>query len=136
MRKMGLDLGDVRIGIALSDSMCIIASAYETYKRNKEIDDLKYIDKIIKEKDVDVVVVGLPLNMDGTFGDRAAKCKDFADKLAEFTKKKVVLQDERLTTVAAQKLLINSDVRREKRKQVVDKVASAIILQSYLDCIK
>lgn len=133
MRKMGIDLGDVRIGIALSDAMQIIASAYETYKRVNDEVDLKHINDIISEKEVDTVVIGYPVNMNGSIGDRAKKAEEFAKKLENFCKIKVVLQDERLSTVSAQKLLINSDVRREKRKEVVDKIASAIILQTYLD---
>lgn len=133
MRKMGIDLGDVRIGIALSDTMQIIASAFETYKRVSDEVDLNHINDIISDKEVDTVVIGYPVNMDGTIGDRAKKAEEFAKKLEDFCKIKVVLQDERLSTVSAQKLLISSDVRREKRKEVVDKIASAIILQTYLD---
>ena len=130
---MGIDLGDVRIGIALSDTMQIIASAFETYKRVSDEVDLNHINDIISDKEVDTVVIGYPVNMDGTIGDRAKKAEEFAKKLEDFCKIKVVLQDERLSTVSAQKLLISSDVRREKRKEVVDKIASAIILQTYLD---
>ena len=133
MRKMGIDLGDVRIGIALSDTMQIIASAFETYKRVSDEVDLNHINDIISDKEVDTVVIGYPVNMDGTIGDRAKKAEEFAKKLEDFCKIKVVLQDERLSTVSAQKLLISSDVRWEKRKEVVDKIASAIILQTYLD---
>ena len=133
MRKMGIDLGDVRIGIALSDTMQIIASAFETYKRVSDEVDLNHINDIISDKEVDTVVIGYPVNMDGTIGDRAKKAEEFAKKLEDFCKIKVVLQDERLSTVSAQKLLISSDVRRKKRKEVVDKIASAIILQTYLD---
>ncbi len=133
MRKMGIDLGDVRIGIALSDTMQIIASAFETYKRVSDEVDLNHINDIISDKEVDTVVIGYPVNMDGTIGDRAKKAEEFAKKLEDFCKIKVVLQDERLSTVSAQKLLISSDVRREKRKEVVDKIASAIILQTYLN---
>ena len=108
-------------------------SKIETYKRVNDEVDLKHINDIISEKEVDTVVIGYPVNMDGSIGDRAKKAEEFAKKLENFCKIKVVLQDERLSTVSAQKLLINSDVRREKRKEVVDKIASAIILQTYLD---
>lgn len=132
MRIMALDLGDTRIGIALSDTLKIIANGYETYTRKKNDDDFKYIADLIKEKEVDTVVLGLPVNMDGTLGDRADKTKQFAEKLKEYFDVKIVYQDERLTTVSAERALLEADMRRDKRKQVIDMVAATIILQSYM----
>ncbi len=134
MRKMSLDLGDRRIGIALSDLMGIIASGYETYTRcGNAQKDLDYIVSLIKEKQVDTVVLGLPVNMDGTEGERALLSREFGEKLKALVDVKVDFLDERLTTVSAERLLISADVRREKRKTVIDKIAATIILQDYLD---
>lgn len=133
MRKMCLDYGDVRIGIALSDPMGIIANGLETYIRKDEQTDLEHIVQLIKDNSVDTIVIGLPINMDGTSGDRVSVTKTFGEKLAGLTSAKVVYMDERLSSVSAEKLLIEADVRRDKRKQVIDKLAATIILQNYLD---
>ena len=133
MRKIGLDVGDVRIGVAVSDLLGMIANPYETYVRKSIEDDIEHFNKIKTEQNADTFVVGLPLNMDGTAGDRVAKTKEYVEKLKEKIDAKFVYQDERLTTVQAERMLIDADVRRDKRKKVVDKVASCIILQAYLD---
>lgn len=133
MRKMCLDYGDVRIGIALSDPMGIIANGLETYIRKDEQTDLEHIVQLIKDNSVDTIVIGLPINMDGTSGERVSVTKTFGEKLAGLTSAKVVYMDERLSSVSAEKLLIEADVRRDKRKQVIDKLAATIILQNYLD---
>ena len=136
MRKMALDVGDARIGIATSDPMGIIAGPGETYKVTGDSDkDFRYFADYAKNKECDLIVIGLPLNMDGTEGDRAIKTRAFAEAFSAYTPIKIVFQDERLSTVSAEKMLIESGVRREKRKNVVDKVAASIILQSYLDRI-
>ncbi|MBO5925836.1 MAG: Holliday junction resolvase RuvX [Clostridia bacterium] len=137
MRKMALDIGDVRIGIATSDPMGIIASGYETYNRKGKSDEevADYMVEFAKANAVDTIVVGLPLNMDGTSGERVQIVKGLASLIAERTDIKIVYQDERLTTVTAERMLIEADMRRDKRKQVVDKVAASIILQCYLDRI-
>lgn len=135
MRKIGVDLGDVRIGIALSDTMGIIASPYETYQV-KGIDiDAKYIADLSVKQACDTIVIGHPINMDGTKGPRAIKAEQFAEKLRTLTNIKVVLQDERMTTITAERYLIEADMRRDKRKNVIDKVAACIILKQYLDRI-
>ena len=133
MRKLGIDYGDARLGFALSDPMGIIASPLEVYQRRGEENDFKYIAELIKAKEVDTAVIGLPVNMDGSSGDRAQKSKDFGDKLKAKCGVKVEYIDERLTTVSAERYLIEGNVRREKRKEVIDKIAAQIILQSYLD---
>ena len=135
MRKMALDYGEVRIGIAFSDMLNIIASSYETYTRRDLESDLDYLAKLAKEKEVDEIVIGLPKNMDGTEGERAMATREFGDKLQEATKLKIKYFDERLTSVSAEKLLIEADMRREKRKQVIDKISATIILQNYLDML-
>lgn len=135
MRIMALDLGDSRIGVAFSDPMHIIANGYETYSREKTDADFEHIVSLVKEKDVGVVVIGLPINMDGTMGERVDKSKLFGEKLKTLLPENVKIDymDERLTTVSAERMLIDADVRRDKRKTVIDKIAATIILQSYLD---
>lgn len=134
-RVMALDFGDARIGIAMSDIMKIIANGYETYKRINEEKDLQYIAGLVKPNMVDEIVFGLPINMDGTEGERVLKTRDFAEKLQNLVPNvKISFQDERLTTVTGERMLIEAGVRREKRKGVIDKIAATIILQQYLDC--
>lgn len=132
-RLMGIDYGDVRIGIAFSDLLQIICSPYETYVRINENDDLQYLVNLINKQDVETVVFGLPLNMDGTEGDRAIKTREFAYKLASLVNVKIAFYDERLSSVEAEDLLINAKVKRQDRKKLIDKVAAQIILESYLN---
>ena len=132
-RILGVDYGDVRIGLALSDLTRTIASPYETYTRTNTSKDLQYLADLIKEKQVEVVVFGLPLNMDGSEGVRVEKTKAFAYKLAELAKVKITFNDERLSSVSAENILLSADVSRAKRKKVIDKLAATIILQEYLD---
>ena len=133
MRKMALDYGEVRIGIAFSDILNIIANGYETYTRKNLEADLDYLNKLVKEKEVYTIVLGLPINMDGTEGERAIATRQFGDLLANKTGLVVKYLDERLTSASAERMLIEADMRREKRKQVIDKMAAVEILQSYLD---
>ena len=133
MRIIALDIGDVRIGVAVSDLMRIIANPRETYVRTDEDADIAYFIELAKKEEADTFVVGLPINMDGTEGPRVEICRAFGEKLREKSGLKVEYQDERLTTVTAERMLIEADVRREKRKQVIDKVAATIILESYLN---
>ena len=134
-RKVALDVGDVRIGVAVSDMLGITANPRETYLRKGKTfeDDINYFVKYAKEEDADAFVIGLPMNMDGTEGPRAEVTREFGEALKEASGLQVIYVDERLTTVSAERMLIGADVRREKRKQVIDKVAATIILQSYLD---
>ena len=131
-RKMGVDYGDKRIGIALSDLLCIISSPYEVYQNKGEEDALKHLDKIIKDNDVDEVAFGLPLNMDGSEGERAKIHREFGEKLAQYSGVKVFYIDERLTSAEAEDILVSSGVRREKRKKLIDKISAQLILQSYI----
>ena len=135
-RKMGIDYGDVRIGIAMTDALCIISSPFEVYKNKGEQDTLNHIANLIKQYDVDEVAMGLPLNMDGTEGERALLHRAFGEKLAQLSNVKVAFIDERLTSAEAEEILISSGVRREKRKELIDKISAQIILQTYIDMNK
>lgn len=132
-RVMALDYGDVRIGIALSDVTRFLASGYENYTRKGLEEDCRHIVDIVVQNNVKIIVLGLPLNMDGSEGDRVEKTREFADVLGTFTDAKIEYLDERLTSVSAEKILISADVSRKKRKQVLDKLSATIILQDYLD---
>ncbi len=135
MRIMALDVGDVRIGIALSDPLKITAQGLETLTRTNNKKDYQYIWQLIEDKEVSELVVGLPKNMNGAIGPQGEKVKTFVEELLKYKDAdlKVIYVDERLTTVTAEKTLIAGDVSRKKRKQVVDKLAATVILQSYLD---
>ena len=135
-KVMGLDFGDVRIGVALSDPSRFLASGYETYTRKTTEKDLEHLAQIIADNKVKKVVFGLPLNMDGTKGVRVEKTEAFADKLKAKCNVEIDYYDERLSSVTAEEILIEAGVRREKRKEVIDKLAATIILQSYLDKFK
>lgn len=134
MRILGLDIGSVRIGIAQSDELEIIASPLEVYKRTNSINnDAKYISSIISKNNIGKVVVGLPLKMDGSSSTSVDMVNEFIEKMKKFTDVEFVMQDERFSTVSASKMLIEGNVRRENRKGMVDKIAATIILQNYLD---
>lgn len=133
MKIVALDIGTVRIGVAASDIMEIIASAYTVYKRKDFKSDINGIAKIINDLQAGQVVIGLPLKMDGTEGQSVTMAKDFGEELSKFISVPIVYQDERLSTVTAQKILIESGMRREKRKDKVDSLAATIILQTFLD---
>ena len=124
----------VRIGIAKSDELEIIASPLEVYKRTNSINnDAKYIAKLVESKNIGLIVVGLPLKMDGTSGSSVDMVNEFVEKIKKFTNAPIVMQDERFSTVSATNILLEGNVSREKRKGVVDKLAATIILQSFLD---
>jgi len=132
-RVMALDYGEVRIGIALSDPTRFLASGYENYDRKNLELDCQHIAQIVKDNNVKVIVLGLPINMNGTIGTRVEKTYEFAENLSKYTDAKIEYLDERLTSVSAEKILISADVSRKKRKQVLDKLSATIILQDYLD---
>ncbi|NLT18347.1 MAG: Holliday junction resolvase RuvX [Clostridiales bacterium] len=137
MRKMALDIGDVRIGVATSDPLGVIASGYKTLYR-KEIENIYgEVLGICQKESVDTIVIGLPRNMDGTNGNRAEISLKFGEELKKLSgdKIKIVYMDERLTSVQAERILISSGVRRDDRKKVIDKVAATIILETYLNKI-
>ena len=138
MRVIGLDYGTKTVGVAVSDALGITAQGIETITRkesNKLRQTLARIEEIIAEYEVGTIVVGLPKNMNNTLGERAEDCQEFADKLERRTGLPVVMWDERLTTVAADRTLQETGVRRENRKAVIDQVAAVFILQGYLDYV-
>ncbi|ANE47214.1 Holliday junction resolvase [Paenibacillus swuensis] len=135
MRILGLDYGDKTIGVALSDELGWTAQGLEVIRRKNEHQDfdLGRLQELVAEYGVEEIVVGLPKNMNGTIGPRAEKCMEFAEEIRQILQVPVRLWDERLTTVSAQRTLLEADVSRKKRKLVVDKIAAAFILQNYLD---
>lgn len=138
MRYLGLDLGTRTLGLSISDITGTIASTLKTIRFEEEHYDelLEEIKQIVEEEKVDKLVLGFPKNMNNTIGERALTTMEFKDKLEEFLNKEVVLQDERLSTVAAHNYMLEADLSRKKRKKNVDKIAANIILQTYLDIEK
>lgn len=137
-RKIALDVGDVRIGVAVSDLLGITANPRETYVRKKDnIDaDIAYFCDYAKREDADAFVLGLPKNMDGTEGARAQLCREFAQQLQEASGLPVAMWDERRTTVEAHNILSAHNYHGKKRKETVDAVAASLILEGYLAYIK
>jgi putative holliday junction resolvase len=133
MRILGLDVGSKTIGVAISDPLGWTAQGITTIKRTKKDQDIEEIRKICKEYSVESIVVGLPKNMNGTIGDSGEKVLDFSEEIKETLELKVEMWDERLTTVAAHKAMLEADLSRGKRKKIVDKIAAIYILQGYLD---
>ncbi|HHX68782.1 MAG: Holliday junction resolvase RuvX [Miniphocaeibacter sp.] len=132
-RYMGLDIGDKTIGVAISDPFFITAQGYKTIFRTNDKDDIKELLKIIEENNIIKIIVGLPKNMNNTIGPQAEKVYKFCEKLKKAISAEIVFQDERLTTVSAERTLIEGNVRRKKRKKLIDMVAATYILQAYLD---
>lgn len=130
---MGLDVGDKTIGVALSDPMFLLAQAKETIKRKKASLDIQRLVEIIDEDGVELIVVGLPKNMNNTIGPQSMKVMSFVDLLKKQTDVEIVYEDERMTTIQSESVLIDMKVRRENRKQHIDKIAATFILQTYLD---
>ncbi|WHH60184.1 Holliday junction resolvase RuvX [Petroclostridium sp. X23] len=135
MRIMGIDYGDSRIGVAMSDPMGWTAQGLETINEKNMDRAVTRIKELADAYNVDKIVVGLPKNMNGTIGERGEITLQFIDKMQQVLNKEVIMWDERLTTVAAHKMLNETNVRGKKRKQVVDTVAASYILQGYLDSI-
>lgn len=133
MRTMGLDVGDKTIGVAVGDAMGLTAQGVETIRRTNGKADYRRLGEIIKEREVSKIVVGLPKNMNATIGPQGEKVLEFVEGLKRRFNMEMILWDERLSTVAAERMLIGADVNRSKRKQVIDMVAATYILQSYLD---
>ena len=133
MRILAIDHGTHRIGIAISDELKMIAQPLEFIPAEPFPDFLARLKVLLAEKEVELILVGLPRNMDGTFGPAAQKVQDFVATLRSNVAVPIKTWDERLTSVQANRILIQANVRRDKRKQKVDKMAAAILLQSYLD---
>jgi len=130
---MGIDYGDRRIGVAVSDAFRWTAQGIETVEKRRDGGEIDRIAALVKEHEVSEIVVGLPKNMNGSVGPRGEICIAFAENLRQNLNLPVHLWDERLTTVSAERTLLEADVSRKKRKLVVDKMAAALILQNYLD---
>ena len=139
MRILGLDFGSKTVGVAVNDGLLLTAQGVETIERkdeNKLRKTCARIEELIAEYEITEIVLGLPKNMNNTEGERVEKTKAFGEMLERRTGLPVHYWDERLTTVAAEQILMESGVRRENRKAVIDKVAAGLILQGYLDCLK
>lgn len=135
MRVIGLDLGNRTVGVALSDYLGIIANPVGTFRFEDQALDsaLAQVVAVIKENQVEKIVLGLPKNMNGTIGPQAEYCLKFKEMLEEATKLEVIMIDERLTSRQADVIMLKADMSRQKRKKNVDKLAATIILQTYLD---
>jgi putative Holliday junction resolvase len=136
MRIMGLDYGSVTVGVAISDELLLTAQGIEVIRRkqeNKLRQTLARIEALIKEYDVDRIVLGYPKHLNNSIGERAIKSEEFADKLRQRTGLEVILWDERLTTVAAHQILDQGGIDYKEKALVVDKLAAVLILQGYLD---
>lgn len=138
MRIIGLDYGSKTVGVAVSDPLLITAQAVETITRkdeNKLRQTLARIEELCKEYEADRIVLGYPKNLNNTIGDRAVKSEELKESLERRTGLPVILWDERLTTIEAERVLQESGVRREHRKEYIDRIAAVFILQSYLDML-
>lgn len=138
MRIMGLDYGSKTMGVAISDALCLTAQGIETIQRkeeNKLRQTLARIEALVKEYEVEKIVLGFPKHMNNDIGERAEKSLELKAMLERRTGLEVIMWDERLTTVEAERTLIENKVRREDRKKYIDKIAAVFILQGYLDSI-
>ena len=135
-RILGVDFGDARTGLALSDISGFLASGIGTIKSTGFMKTAEEVARIAKEKDVGVIVLGHPINMNGTLGPRSEKAQAFGEKLRELTGLEVVLFDERLSTANAHTMLNITNTRGQKRKSIIDEMSACLILQSYLDSRK
>lgn len=135
-RILGLDVGDKYIGVAVSDLLQLTAQGLKTIKRVGKKKDFLELEEIIDEYDIKKVVVGLPKNMNGTIGPQSEKVLKFGEKIKNKFNIDVIYIDERMTTMSAERILIEGNVRRENRKQYIDKIAASFILQSYLNSSK
>ena len=139
MRVLGLDYGSKTVGVAISDPLGLTAQGVETIWRKQENhvrQTLARIGELVSEYHVEKIVLGYPKNMNNTIGERAQKSLEFKEMLERRTGLEVIMWDERLTTIEANEILIESGVRREDRKKVIDKIAATLILQSYLGSLK
>jgi len=136
MRILGLDVGDRRVGVAISDPVEIIASPLTVINRDDDNEAVNAILQLVRQYEVKRIVVGLPYSLDGSLGRQASKVKDFIDRLSQNTSVEIELRDERLSTVAAGRLLREAGNKKAKRRSSVDAAAAAFILQGYLDSLK
>lgn len=130
---MGLDVGTKTVGVAVADELGFTAQPITVIRRSNLKADLSELIRLAQDREVDRFVIGLPLNMDGSEGPRAQATRKFGDALAKASNLTIIYQDERLTTVAAERSLLEADVSRSKRREVIDQVAASLILQGWLD---
>ncbi len=135
MRILGLDVGQKTVGVAISDPLGFTAQGITTIRRTKKSEDIEAVKRICDEYSVETIVIGLPKNMDGSIGFAGEKIQEFSELLKTIVDLEIVFWDERLTTVAAHRAMLEADLSRGKRKKIVDKVAATYILQGYLDRI-
>ena len=136
MRILGLDVGEKTIGIAVSDPLGWTAQGIKTWRRQGIKNDIQELSNIIADYEIEKIVIGLPLNMNGTEGPSAEKARQMGQTLKEVLPVcEIIFQDERLSTVAAERVLLEGNVSRGKRKKIIDKMAAVYILQGYLDAI-
>lgn len=135
MIYLGLDLGSKTLGLAISDRTALIATSLEVIRYNTYDDLFLRLDDVVNNKHVDAFVLGNPLNLNGSISTRSEITLEFKSLLEERYNKEVYMQDERLSTVEAERMLISNDTKRKNRKKVIDKIAATIILQGYLDRI-
>ncbi|NLK52632.1 MAG: Holliday junction resolvase RuvX [Syntrophomonadaceae bacterium] len=133
MRILGLDVGSQTIGIAVSDPLGWTAQGLKTWRRSDLREDFEEMKRLVQQYAVERLVVGLPRNMNGSLGPAAVEVQKFAEQLSQELGLEVVLWDERLSTVASERILLEGNVSRRKRKKVIDKMAAVLILQGYLD---
>lgn len=133
MSMIGLDIGERRIGVSVSDPEKKVATGLKTLERKSIKEDINNIESIIKDYQIEEIVLGYPKNMDGSMGDTAKKVLNFGEELRNFIDLKITFWDERVTTLEAEKALIKRGVRRKKRKKVIDTLSAILILQNYLD---
>ncbi|MBO7214672.1 MAG: Holliday junction resolvase RuvX [Clostridia bacterium] len=132
MKAIAFDIGDKRIGVAVSDPFGEFALPLETYHRKNFNKDIEYLAKLAESRYAEVIVCGLPLNFDGSKSEQTLKTESFVAELKKHTQIPIVFEDERFTTMEARRVLIEGNVRREDRKSVIDKVAASYILENYL----
>lgn len=133
MRILAVDLGEKRVGLAVSDELAITASPLAVLDYRDLSDLLTQLEVVVKRKAVKTIILGHPINMDGSKGEKAREAENFAEQLRQSLAIPVILWDERLTTAQAQKAMLAGDINRTQRKRLADKVAAALLLQSYLD---
>ncbi len=136
MRLMGLDVGTKTIGVAVSDESCLIAQPLCVIRRSSFSKDLEEISRLVREHSVETIVVGMPINMNGTPGPRYEQTQRFIDRIKDKIPARIETWDERLSTKAVTRVLIEGNESRARRKEVVDKLAASYILQGYLDSLR
>lgn len=133
MRVLGLDVGEKTVGVAVSDPLGLTAQGVEVIRRSTIQQDLQRLTELVNKYQVEQIIVGMPRRTDGSYGPEAEKVREFAQQLAETISVPIEFWDERFSTAAAERILLEGDVSRTKRRKVVDKVAASVILQGYLD---